>query len=138
MKQQSDRPIDFGDQQSLDAALSDSIRCLQESGILRITRQVRAMIARGETVVNLTVGDFDPRYFPIPKVLAQGIQDAVARGETNYPTPEGMLGLREAISEYVLRTAGVLYPIDSIVVCSGGRHVLDGRYWSVVLHGATA
>src|SRR5688500_16947375 len=135
MKQQSDRPIDFGDQQSLDAALSDSIRCLQESGILRITRQVRGMLARGETVVNLTVGDFDPRYFPIPKKLAEGIQDAVARGETNYPTPEGMLGLREAISEYVLRTAGVLYPIDSIVVCSGGRPVLYGAYRAVVNPG---
>src|SRR5687768_3260027 len=135
MKQQSDQPIDFGDQQSLDAALSDSIRCLQESGILRITRQVRAMIARGETVVNLTVGDFDPRYFPIPKVLAQGIQDAVARGETNYPTPEGLLVLRQAISDHVFRTAGVRYPLDAIVVCSGGRPVLYGAYRAIVNPG---
>lgn len=129
------KPLDFGDQKSLDAALSDSIRSLNESGILRITRQVRAMIARGETVVNLTVGDFDPRYFPIPKLLAQGIQDAVARGETNYPTPEGMLALREAISDYVFRTAGVRYPVDAIVVCSGGRPVLYGAYRAVVNPG---
>jgi aspartate aminotransferase len=129
------KPLDFGDQSSLDAALSDSVRGLQESGILKITRQVRAMLARGETVVNLTVGDFDPRYFPIPKKLAQGIQDAVAKGETNYPTPEGMLGLREAISEYVLRTAGVLYPVDAIVVCSGGRPVLYGAYRAIVNPG---
>ena len=96
-------PLDFGDQKSLDAALSTSIRGLNESGILRITRQVRGMLARGETVVNLTVGDFDPRHFPIPRALAQGIQDAVARGETNYPTPEGMLALREAISDSILK-----------------------------------
>src|SRR5687768_16104998 len=135
MKQQSDRPIDFGDQQSLDAALSDSIRCLQESGILKITRQVRAMISRGETVVNLTVGDFDPRYFPIPGLLAQGIQDAVARGETNYPTPAGMLALREAIADDVFRTRGIRYPVDAIVVCSGGRPVLYGAYRAVVNPG---
>jgi aspartate aminotransferase len=135
MKEQSDQPVDFGDQQSLDASLSDSIRCLQESGILRITRQVRAMIARGETVVNLTVGDFDPRYFPIPKTLAQGIQDAVARGETNYPTPEGLLVLREAISDYVFRRTGVRYPVDAIVVCSGGRPVLYGAYRAIVNPG---
>jgi aspartate aminotransferase len=135
MKDQSVKPLDFGDQRSLDSALSDSIRCLNESGILRITRQVRGMIARGETVVNLTVGDFDPRYFPIPKQLAQGIQDAVARGETNYPTPEGMLALREAISDYVFRTAGVRYPLDAIVVCSGGRPVLYGAYRAVVNPG---
>lgn len=135
MKDQSVKPLDFGDQRSLDSALSDSIRCLNESGILRITRQVRGMIARGETVVNLTVGDFDPRYFPIPKQLAQGIQDAVARGETNYPTPEGMLALREAISDYVFRTAGIRYPVDAIVVCSGGRPVLYGAYRAVVNPG---
>jgi aspartate aminotransferase len=127
--------LDFGDQKTLDAGLSESIRRLQESGILRITRQVRGMIARGETVVNLTVGDFDPRHFPIPRVLAQGIQDAVARGETNYPTPEGMLALREAISDYVFRTAGIRYPVDAIVVCSGGRPVLYGAYRAVINPG---
>jgi aspartate aminotransferase len=127
--------LDFGDQKTLDAGLSESIRRLQESGILRITRQVRGMIARGETVVNLTVGDFDPRHFPIPRVLAQGIQDAVARGETNYPTPEGMLALREAIPDYVFRTAGIRYPVDAIVVCSGGRPVLYGAYRAVINPG---
>ena len=93
------------------------------------------MVARGETVVNLTVGDFDPRYFPIPEKLARGIQDAVARGETNYPNPEGMLALRQAISDYVARTAGVRYPLDAIVVCSGGRPVLYGAYRAIVNPG---
>lgn len=129
------KPLDFGDQKSLDAALSDCVRGLQESGILKITRQVRGMIARGETVVNLSVGDFDPRYFPIPRKLAQGIQDAVARGETNYPNPEGLPVLRQAISDYVFRTAGVRYPLDAIVVCSGGRPVLYGAYRAIVNPG---
>jgi aspartate aminotransferase len=127
--------LDFGDQKSLDAVLSDCVRGLQESGILKITRGVRAMIARGETVVNLTVGDFDPRYFPIPKKLSQAIQNAIARGETNYPNPEGILVLRQAISDYVFRTSGVRYPVDSIVVCSGGRPVLYGAYRAVVNPG---
>ncbi len=127
--------LDFGDQKSLDASLSKMVRGLQESGILRITRQVRAMLARGETVVNLTVGDFDPRYFPIPKKLSQLIQNAVARGETNYPNPEGLPVLRQAISDYVFRTAGVRYPLDAIVVCSGGRPVLYGAYRAIINPG---
>jgi len=135
MNQPAVKELDFGDQQTLDASLSVAARGLQESGILKITRQVRAMIARGETVVNLTVGDFDPRYFPIPEKLARGIQDAVARGETNYPTPEGMLVLRQAISDYVARTAGVRYPVEAIVVCSGGRPVLYGAYRAIVNPG---
>jgi hypothetical protein len=128
-------PLDFGDQATLDASLSTQVRGLQESGILRITRQVRGMIARGETVVNLTVGDFDPRYFPIPRRLSEAIQAAVARGETNYPNPEGLPALRQAISDYVARTAGVRYPLDAIVVCSGGRPVLFGAYHAVVNPG---
>jgi aspartate aminotransferase len=124
--------LDFGDQKSLDASLSTSVRGLQESGILRITRQVRGMLARGDTVVNLTVGDFDPRYFPIPRELSEALQNAVARGETNYPNPEGIPSLRQAISDYVFRTAGVRYPLDAIVVCSGGRPVLYGAYRAIL------
>ncbi len=135
MKPDAATPLDFGDQESLDAALSDCVRGLHESGILKITRQVRAMVARGDSVVNLTVGDFDPRYFPIPRKLSQGIQDAVARGETNYPNPEGIPALRQSISDYVARTAGVRYPLDAIVVCSGGRPVLYGAYRAIVNPG---
>ncbi|HVF39276.1 MAG TPA: aminotransferase class I/II-fold pyridoxal phosphate-dependent enzyme [Gemmatimonadaceae bacterium] len=135
MNHDAGQALDFGDQESLDAALSVSARGLRESGILRITRQVRGMLARGESVVNLTVGDFDPRYFPIPAELAQAIQDAIGRGETNYPTPEGMPALREAISSYVLRTSGVRYPVEAIVVCSGGRPVLYGAYRAVLNPG---
>ncbi|MEO5904278.1 MAG: aminotransferase class I/II-fold pyridoxal phosphate-dependent enzyme [Gemmatimonadaceae bacterium] len=135
MNQPAVKELDFGDQQSLDTALSVAARGLHESGILKITRQVRAMLARGETVVNLTVGDFDPRYFPIPEKLSRAIQDAVARGETNYPNPEGLPVLRQAISDYVARTAGVRYPIDAIVACSGGRPVLYGAYRAIINPG---
>jgi aspartate aminotransferase len=135
MTQREDGALDFGDQGTLDASLSIMAHKLAESGILRTTRQVRGMLARGEKVVNLTVGDFDPRYFPIPRKLAEEIQAAVARGETNYPTPEGMLPLRQAISDYVYRTAGVRYPLEAIVVCSGGRPVLYGAYRAIINPG---
>lgn len=135
MTQSEAGKLDFGNQSSLDAALSVTARGLNESGILRITRHVRGMLARGEKVVNLTVGDFDPRYFPIPRKLAEEIQAAVGRGETNYPTPEGMLPLRQAISDYVYRTARVRYPVEAIVVCSGGRPVIYGAYRAIVNPG---
>jgi aspartate aminotransferase len=135
MTQREDGELDFGEQSSLDSALSVVARGLSESGILRITRQVRAMLARGEKVVNLTVGDFDPRYFPIPARLAEEIQAAIGRGETNYPTPEGMLPLRQAISDFVYRRAGVRYPVEAIVVCSGGRPAIYGTYRAVVNPG---
>src|SRR4029078_5528004 len=135
MTQREDVALDFGDQSTLDASLSVMAHKLAESGILRTTRQVRGMLARGETVVNLTVGDFDPRYFPIPRKLSQLIQSAVARGETNYPNPEGLPSLRQSISDYVFRTARIRYPLDAIVVCSGGRPVLYGAYRAILNPG---
>jgi len=135
MTQREDGELDFGEQSSLDSALSVVARGLSESGILRITRQVRGMLAKGEKVVNLTVGDFDPRYFPIPGRLAEEIQAAIGRGETNYPTPEGMLPLRQAISDFVYRRAGVRYPVEAIVVCSGGRPAIYGTYRAIINPG---
>ncbi len=37
------------------------------SEILKIAADIRAMVAEGHTICNLTVGDFDPKYFPIPR-----------------------------------------------------------------------
>jgi aspartate aminotransferase len=60
---------------------------------------------------------------------------AVAGGETNYQNPEGLPALRQSISDYVFRTAGVRYPLDAIVVCSGGRPVLFGAFTAVANPG---
>jgi aspartate aminotransferase len=41
----------------------------------------------------LTVGDFDPRQFPIPRPLLAGLVRALENGETNYPPSDGVLAL---------------------------------------------
>ena len=40
-------------------------------------------------------GDFSPREFPIPDKLRTALANAIARGETNYPSTPGMAALRE-------------------------------------------
>ena len=54
------------------------------SEILKIAADIREMVREGVEVCNLTVGDFDPRQFPIPASLSRGIQDALAAGHTNW------------------------------------------------------
>ena len=39
------------------------------SRILAIADEVRALQAKGRQVCNLSIGDFDPREFPIPQPL---------------------------------------------------------------------
>ena len=105
-------------------AVTEVIEGLQGSQILAIATSVRAMIAEGKDVCNLTVGDFKPAEFPVPAKLVEGIQAAVAAGETNYPPSDGLPVLREAISDMYKRDLGLDYGPGGVVVCSGARPVL--------------
>ncbi len=129
--------LDFGNQATLDRSLSAMARRLRGSVILRIAGEVRAMIAAGKPVCNLTVGDFDPKQFPIPAVLRDAIVKALGQGETNYPPSEGLLPLRKAIADYVDREQGVRYPIESVLVAGGGRPVVYAAYRTVLNPGDT-
>ena len=129
--------LDFGNQPDLDRSLSAMVRRLRGSVILRIAGEVRAMIAAGKPVCNLTVGDFDPKQFPIPAVLRDAVTRALANGETNYPPSEGLLALRKAIADYVEREQGVRYPIESVLVAGGGRPVVYAAFRAVLDPGDT-
>jgi aspartate aminotransferase len=98
------------------------------SEILRISGEIRALVAGGQRICDLTVGDFDPRFFPVPKVLSDGIREALARGETNYPPSTGMQSLREAVQRFYARELGLDYPMDSILVASGSRPAIYGTF----------
>src|SRR5689334_23310885 len=87
---------DFGDAALVSAGLSPLVHGLPASSILAIGVQIRALLAQGRTVVNLAMGDFDPRYFPIPTELAAAIERAIDAGATNYPPPLGVPALRQA------------------------------------------
>ena len=129
--------LDFGDQSSLDAELSTMARGLRGSEILRIAADIRALVAAGRPICNLTVGDFDPRQFPIPAPLGALIARALAAGETNYPPSDGMHSLRESVTEYIAREHGVSYPVESVVITSGGRPAIYSAFRCLVDPGET-
>ena len=56
------------------------------SEILRIAGQVRALVAAGTPVCNLTVGDFNPAYFPIPDALLKKLQSRLVRWKVSCGT----------------------------------------------------
>lgn len=105
---------------------------LTGSEILKIAGEIRAMVRDGATICNLTVGDFDPQQFPIPEPLRDAVTGALRRGETNYPPPDGVPELREAVQSYYRRHLGLSYPIDSILIAGGARPVIYSTYRSVV------
>jgi aspartate aminotransferase len=129
--------LNFGPKGEVDASLSERARGLTGSEILKIAAAIRAMVASGKPVCNLTVGDFNPKYFPIPSVLMDEIRGALAAGETNYPPADGMAALRRAAADFTAREFGVRYPVESVLIASGARPLLYGAYRCVVDPGDT-
>lgn len=135
MPESKTNQLEFGDQNTLGASLSALAVGLRLSGILKIANEIRSLVASGRTVVNLTVGDFDPRYFPIPVPLLDEIRSALSAGSTNYPPQPGLLALREAVRDYIERSCGVHYPLESILITSGGRPVIYAAFRILVSPG---
>jgi aspartate aminotransferase len=102
------------------------------SEILKIAAEIRKLAQAGAEICNLTVGDFDPKQFPIPDPLRRAIQEALDQGETNYPPSDGVLALRQAVQRFYARELGLNYPIESILIAGGARPVIYGIYRALI------
>jgi aspartate aminotransferase len=129
--------LNFGDPARVDASLSERARGLIGSEILKIAASIRELMAAGKEVCNLTVGDFDPKQFPVPAALLEGLVRSLREGETNYPPSDGVLSLRQAVAEYSSREWGIAYPVESVLIAGGARPILYGAYRCVLDPGET-
>lgn len=103
------------------------------SEIIRIGNAVSEQVRQGATICNLTIGDFDPRLFPIPDGLREGIVAAYQAGHTNYPPAAGIADLRQATSDFLQSRLGLSYsPADEIMVAGGSRPLIYAAYLALV------
>lgn len=117
------------------SGLSPMAAGIQGSSILAIAARVRALIATGREVCNLTIGDFDPKAYPIPRLLLDGTIDALRAGYTNYPPANGIEPLRQAVARMYQERRAVAFDPGHITVASGARPVLYAAYAVVVAPG---
>jgi aspartate aminotransferase len=110
------------------ARVSTIAQELAGSLILAIGAEVRAMAASGKPLCNLTVGDFNPVEFAIPRSLLEGVTAALEAGHTNYPPSDGVEPLRRAIADFYARRLGISYQLPSVLVTSGARPAIYGAY----------
>src|SRR5207237_1961060 len=110
-------------------------RRLIGSEILRIAAEIRAAQARGDRICNLTVGDFSSKEFPIPTALREGVLRALAAGETNYPPPDGVLRLREAVREFYRTRLQLDVPLEATVIAGGSRPIIYATYATLIEPG---
>ena len=119
----------------LDSGIADMAATLQGSSILAIAAQVRGLIAAGQKVCNLTIGDFDPKQYPLPPELIEGTHAALQAGHSNYPPPNGIPELRSAVQHFYKQRAGLDLALDRILIAGGARPVLYGAYRALVNPG---
>ncbi len=111
--------------------LSHLSHTLIGSEIVKLGGEIRERIRQGETIYNFTVGDFDPKIFPIPQELEDAIVEAYRQHFTNYPAGEGNLDLRQAISKFSTAYQGLDYSTDEILIASGGRPLIYALYRAI-------
>ncbi|MBC7566558.1 MAG: aminotransferase class I/II-fold pyridoxal phosphate-dependent enzyme [Pedobacter sp.] len=107
------------------------------SEIIKIGNEVNEMKRNGAQIANLTIGDFDPSIFPIPEELKDGIVSAYNDHQTNYPPADGVLPLRETISEILKERFGLEYSASEILVSGGSRPLIYATYLALIDPGDT-
>ena len=112
--------------------LSEMAENLVGSEIIKLANEVSEKIKNGEHIFNLTIGDFDPSIFPIPDALKEEIIKAYNAGQTNYPTSNGMVELRRAVSDFLFTRGGIEYSEDQILIAGGGRPLIYAIYQAIL------
>jgi aspartate aminotransferase len=115
-----------------DLRVSQVAETLTGSEIIRLAGEINERIRKGEKIFNLTIGDFNPKIFPIPEELKNNIVSAYDDGQTNYPPAEGILDLRQAVSHFLNRKAGLDYKADQIIIAAGARPLIYATFKTLV------
>lgn len=102
------------------------------SEIIKLAGEIKQRIAEGQHIHNFTIGDFDPKVFPIPEELEEAIVEAYRSRHTNYPPANGMQGLREVLAGFIKEHLGLSYPADDFLVAGGARPLIHAVYQSLV------
>lgn len=116
--------------------LSHLAETLIGSEIIKLAADIKEKQAKGEKIYNFTIGDFDPKVFPIPEAFEQEIINAYKEHLTNYPPADGILELRQAVGKFIAEREGLTYdPAKEIVISCGGRPIIYATFRTIVDRG---
>ena len=107
------------------------------SEIIKLAAEVNEKIKKGEPIYNYTIGDFNPKIFPIPFELKKAIIEEYNADQTNYPAADGMLELRNAVSKLLKERGNLDYANDEILIAAGARPIIYAVYRTLVDAGDT-
>ena len=107
------------------------------SEIIKLAWEVNDKIKKGEKIYNLTIGDFNPKIFPVPAELKREIISAYENDETNYPPAEGVPELRNAVCHFLNRLHGFDFKTENVIIACGARPIIYAIYKTIIDPGDT-
>ncbi|HRH03474.1 MAG TPA: aminotransferase class I/II-fold pyridoxal phosphate-dependent enzyme [Bacteroidia bacterium] len=107
------------------------------SEIIKLAGEINEKIKSGEKIYNLTIGDFNPAYFPIPEGLKSAIVEAYTNNETNYPPADGIPALRQTVASFLQSKCGLDYAASEILIAGGARPLIYSLFCALIDAGDT-
>ncbi len=115
--------------------VSEMAESLIGSEIIKLAAEINEKIRQGERIYNYTIGDFDPKVFPIPNELNSAIIKAYEDHHTNYPAANGMADLRLSVAEFLKTKQGLTFSPDEILISGGARPLIYATYITLLNPG---
>ncbi len=112
--------------------ISQKLQNLSESATLEMTRRSRELKARGNDIINLSIGEPD---FDTPDPVKEAAKEAIDNNITHYPPVAGFKVLQEAIAEKLKRDNDLDFSPEQIVVSNGAKQSLANIFISILNPG---
>ncbi|MGB9779365.1 pyridoxal phosphate-dependent aminotransferase [Caldanaerobacter sp.] len=112
--------------------LSQNALQITPSMTLEITAKAKKLRAEGINVIDFGVGEPD---FDTPDYIKEAAIEAIKRGYTKYTPSSGIIELKKAICEKLLKDNGLHYTPEQIVVSNGAKHSIYNALCAILNPG---
>jgi aspartate/methionine/tyrosine aminotransferase len=109
--------------------LAERMSRLGTESAFEVLARAGKLAQQGRSIINLGIGQPD---FPTPENIVAAAQKALADGHHGYTPANGILPLREAVAEDILKWRGVEVDPDRIVIVPGGKVTM---YFAITMFG---
>lgn len=112
--------------------LSSRVQTIKPSVTLTLAAKTKELMARGENIIDLTVGEPD---FPTPKHVKEAGIKAINDNFTKYTAVDGIPSLKQAIAAKFKRDNNLSYELNQILVSVGAKHSLYNAFQAYLNKG---
>ena len=112
--------------------LAKRLERINEPQTIKMAKMARELKAKGNDVINLSLGEPD---FNTPQHIVEAAKKAMDDGFTKYTPVAGLPDLREAICNKLSRDNSLDYDHENIIVSTGAKQALANAFLSILNPG---